>query len=473
MAINSLVYICNYSFPVACYSSHMDYYLLKGADMNYYRKLGQMDLSDRIAIETGICNKESFKKIGKLLHRHPSTIAHEIKENRTFISGNFFLRKDCKHARAYHEKHICGDMDCNENCCRCRAFNCTNKCNRYISISCHKFESAPYVCNTCPQKKLCTKDKYIYSAKYADAAVSRRRSESRQGIRISEEKMSGMDDLVTKLVKKGQPLTHIYAEHEAEMPVCMRTLYNYIDNGKMTIKNIDLRRKTSYKPRGRGQRELSLGFANMEFRKCRTYTDFEYAMKIKYTEDEVSEMDTVKGVREIGKRLLTMIFRKNNVMLLFLMPDGKAGSVKRVFDYLETGLGLDVFRRLFPVVLTDNGSEFKKVDELELTEELEYRTNIYYCDPMASWQKGCIEKNHEFIRYAVPKGKSFNPYTQDDMTLLMNHINSVKRLGLGNKCPYELVDKEDKDFLELMDLLKMHLIPPDEVHLMPDLFAKK
>ena len=78
-------------------------------------------------------------------------------------------------------------------------------------------------------------------------------------------------------------------------------------------------------------------------------------------------MDTVKGVRESGKRLLTMIFRKNNVMLLFLMPDGKAESVKRVLDYLETGLGIDVFRRLFPVILTDNGSEFKKVDELELT----------------------------------------------------------------------------------------------------------
>lgn len=90
-------------------------------------------------------------------------------------------------------------------------------------------------------------------------------------------------------------------------------------------------------------------------------------MKFKYSEDEVTEMDTVKGVRESGKRLLTMIFRKNNVMLLFLMPDGKAESVKRVLDYLETGLGIDVFRRLFPVILTDNGSEFKKVDELELT----------------------------------------------------------------------------------------------------------
>jgi hypothetical protein len=44
---------------------------------------------------------------------------------------------------------------------------------------------------------------------------------------------------------------------------------------------------------------------------------------------------------------------------------------------------------------------------------------------------------------------------------------------LGNKCPYELVDEEETDFLELMKLLKMHLIPPDEVHLMPDLFLKK
>ena len=172
-----------------------------------------------------------------------------------------------------------------------------------------------------------------------------------------------MDELITKLVKKGQPLTHIYAEHENEIPVCLRTLYNYIDDGELTVKNIDLRRKTGYKKRGKGY-QPPLGFANIEFRQGRTYTDFEYAMKVKYTEDEVVEMDTVKGVREQGKRLLTMIFRKNNVMLLFLMPDGKAESVKRVFDYLESGLGIEVFRRLFPVILTDNGSEFKKVDEL-------------------------------------------------------------------------------------------------------------
>lgn len=448
----------------------------EGADMAYYKKEGQMDLSDRIAIETGISNKDSFKKIGKLLRRHPSTIAHEIKENRTFIPGNYFLRKDCRFVRQRVQHHVCGDESCEENCCRCRSVDCQKYCEKYVSRACHKFEKPPYVCNNCSEKKICSKDKYIYSAKYADAAVIRRRSESRQGIRISDEKKSEMDELITRLVKKGQPLTHIYAEHENEMPVCLRTLYNYIDDGELTVKNIDLRRKTGYKKRGKGH-QPSLGFANMEFRQGRTYTDFEYAMKAKYTEDEVVEMDTVKGVREQGKRLLTMIFRRNNVMLLFLMPDGKAESVKRVFDYLEAGLGIEVFRRLFPVILTDNGSEFKKVDELELTSDedgfLVYRTSLFYCDPMASWQKGCIEKNHEFIRYAIPKKKSLNPYNQDDITLLMNHINSIKRPGLGNKSPYELVGKDDEDFHELMRLLKMHLIPPDEVHLMPDLFVKK
>ncbi len=444
--------------------------------MAYYKKEGQMDLSDRIAIETGISNKDSFKKMGKLLQRHPSTIAHEIKENRIFIPGNYFLRKDCRFVRQRVQHHVCGDESCEENCCRCRSVDCQKYCEKYVSRACHKFEKPPYVCNNCSEKKICSKDKYIYSAKYADAAVIRRRSESRQGIRISDEKKSEMDELITRLVKKGQPLTHIYAEHENEMPVCLRTLYNYIDDGELTVKNIDLRRKTGYKKRGKGH-QPSLGFANMEFRQGRTYTDFEYAMKAKYTEDEVVEMDTVKGVREQGKRLLTMIFRRNNVMLLFLMSDGKAESVKRVFDYLEAGLGIEVFRRLFPVILTDNGSEFKKVDELELTSDedgfLVYRTSLFYCDPMASWQKGCIEKNHEFIRYAIPKKKSLNPYNQDDITLLMNHINSIKRPGLGNKSPYELVGKDDEDFHELMRMLKMHLIPPDEVHLMPDLFVKK
>lgn len=437
-----------------------------------YKKQPQMTLSDRLAIEVGIERKESFKAIAEKLHRHPSTIAHEVKENRTFIHGNYPGGNDCKFARKCGIRSLCSEGEfCRYNCKYCRTHNCHDFCERYVSVRCNKSDSAPYVCNTCHQKRLCYKEKYIYTAQYADAAVKRRRSESRQGIRLDDTDKKVLDELITRLVRKGQPLTHIYAEHEKEMPVSLRSLYNYIDAGEMTIKNIDLRRKTSYKQRCQNKKGIPEGFANQEYRQCRTYEDFEHLMKL-VDEDLTVEMDTVKGVREKGKRLLTMIFRKNSVMLLFLMPDGTAASVKRIFDYLEAGLGLEVFQRLFPYVLTDNGGEFKKVDELELTETYEYRTHLYYCDPMSSWQKPHIEKNHEYIRYAIPKKKSLNPYMQEDMTLLMNHINSTKRPGLGNKSPYELLleDENNEDFKLLWQLLKMDLIPPDEVHLMPDLF---
>ena len=278
-----------------------------------------------------------------------------------------------------------------------------------------------------------------------------------------------MDELVTRLVKKGQPLTHIYAEHKAEMPMSLRSLYNYIDAGELTIRNIDLRRKTGYRQRRKNHKGVAKGFADKGYREGRTYEDFESVMKD--SDLSVIEMDTVKGVRERGKRLLTMIFRDNSVMLLFLLPDGKAESVKRVFDYLERGLGPERFTRLFPVILTDNGSEFMRPGDLEFTEDRIQRTDIFYCDPMASWQKPHIEKNHEYIRYVIPRGKTLNPYTQEDMTLLMNHINSTRRQGLGNKAPYELINEDDEDMWALFRLLKMDLIPPDEVHLMPNLFA--
>ena len=445
--------------------------------MLYYKNSKQMDLSDRIAIETGICRGESFKQIAKRLKRHPSTIAHEVKENRTIIHGVYPFGKDCRYARHCREKNLC---ECDEDACRfhcksCRGIDCRTVCKKYVSIACHKFERAPYVCNTCPdhRKTNCIRERYIYSAKYADAAVCRRRSESRQGFRITDEQFAKMDELITKLVKKGQPLTHIYTEHEKELPVGLRSLYNYIDSGTMTIKNIDLRRKTSYRQRRKNAKDATAGIKKLidqSYREGRTYEDYETEMKL-YSEYSVTEMDTVKGRRERGKRLLTMILRSNSVMLMFLMPDGTAASVKRVFDYLEAGLGTECFRRLFGIILTDNGGEFKKVDQLELNDDCEYRTRIFYCDPMASWQKPHIEKNHEYIRYVIPRGVSFNAYTEEDMTLLMNHINSTRRTSLGGKAPYELITEDDEDMWALWKLLKMDLIPPDEVHLMPDLFV--
>lgn len=131
--------------------------------------------------------------------------------------------------------------------------------------------------------------------------------------------------------------------------------------------------------------------------------------------------------------MLTLHFCNTNLMIIMLMRDCKADTVVEQFDHLTGLLGLDEFRKIFPVILTDNGAEFKHTREMETTEDGRKRTKVFYFDPQASWQKLKIEKNHEYIRYVLQKGESFNPYNQDDMVVLMNNINSVRRELLGGK----------------------------------------
>lgn len=428
----------------------------------------QMTLTDRIAIEAGIAAGKTFKEIAAKIHRNPATISREIKANRTVIPATFYLGCDCRYARSCHKHNLCADMECSIPCIKCRIVKCTEFCPTYKPKHCSRIEKPPYVCNKCYYRNDCDKRRYMYYAKLADALSSRRRSDTRTGIRLSPEQLKDLDELLAAQVKKGQPLTHIYAEHEAELPVSLRSLYNYIDSGQLSVRNIDLRRKTGYKPR-KGKKQTS---PIPDYRVGRTYEDFKKYME-SHPNAPVVQMDTVVGSRRKGQRILTMLFLKTSVMLMILIPDGKAQTVVDVFDYLLDILGMEEFQALFTVILTDNGSEFKNAERIENAFNGDPRCKLFYCDPMASWQKAEIEKNHEFIRYVIPKGISFDSLTHNDVTLLMNHINSIKRPSLGNKSPYEMIPKDDEDWKWLMQLTRMDAIPADDVHLNPALLKHK
>ena len=75
--------------------------------MNYYHRSGQMDLTDRVAIEVGLCRGESFKKIAKRIGRHPSTVSHEVLENRTHIEATYYAGKDCRIVRKCITTGLC------------------------------------------------------------------------------------------------------------------------------------------------------------------------------------------------------------------------------------------------------------------------------------------------------------------------------------------------------------------------------
>ena len=86
-------------------------------------------------------------------------------------------------------------------------------------------------------------------------------------------------------------------------------------------------------------------------------------------------------------------------------------------------------------------------------------------------RKVLLKENHEFIRMFIPKGTSLDNYTQKDISLMMDHINSYGRAGLGNRCPYEVME-----FLYgtgITGLLGCHRIAPDEVTLNRSVFNRE
>ena len=430
--------------------------------------MSRINLSQRTVIESGIYQRLTLTEIAKKIGMSVTAVSNEIKLNRTPSNGSKPNGNDCRFANECEEKNLCFNFDCKRKCVWCFDFNCRELCNKYDNSPCSVLQKPPYVCNICNRRRKCKCDRFYYIANQADAMSKKRYSKARSKSHADAKELERISALVAPLIRKGQPISHIYAEHGEEIGVSPRTLYRYIDAGLLKVSNFDLRRKVSYKQRKK-KREESEAFQNQKFRQTRTYTDFLKYME-KHPNTKVVEMDTVKGCREQGKRMLTLLFRDTNLMLILLMRDGKAATVVEQFDYLTSLVGVENFRKIFPVILTDNGSEFKYTQELEKTDRGELRTRLFYCDPQASWQKSQLEKNHEYIRYVLPKGKSFNPYTQEDMVLLLNNINSTRREKLGGKSPFEAeTRKEVKILLERLGLLS---IPSDEVNLSPALLKK-
>ena len=168
-----------------------------------------------------------------------------------------------------------------------------------------------------------------------------------------------------------------------------------------------------------------------------------------------------------GPVLLTLFFRNCSLMLLFLLPGDRRKYVQDVFDLLLSELGPQTYSQLFPIILTDNGSSFLDPSLFEMPYRQDVLTKVFYCDPMSSWQKGRLEKNHEFIRYILPKGTSFDSLTEQKVNLMMNHINSTARASLNSCTPFQLaLLLLDAKLMSLMDLRS---VPADQIHLKPDL----
>lgn len=390
--------------------------------------------AERLEIEHGLRHGLSLKKIATKIGKHHSTVAREILARSVESGKGAYGRvtNRCASRHACGKTRLCMERpDCVRRCSLCRL--CNSVCPEFREEACRKLAAPPYVCNGCGGERACVLRKRYYlhnpaHVNYRDILVG-----AREGANITQGELLALDELVSPLVRGGQSVHHVLANNPDRFGVHEKTVYRYIAGGLLRAKNGDMPRVCMLKPRSRKPVEHKV---DTKCRVGRTYADYQ-AFMAAAPDTRVVEMDSVIG-RVGGKVLLTLMFRDCGLMLAFLRDRNDSQSVIDAFALLWELAGPGLFRTLFPVLLTDNGSEFSNPRALENAPDGSPRSRLFYCDPCASWQKGSVERNHEFLRLVLPKGTSFDGLAQADIDTVLSHVNSYSRPALNDKAPFDL-----------------------------------
>ena len=386
-----------------------------------------LSYEDRKNIEDGLNENKSINQISKEINRSHSSILREIDRNKKYSEPSAWNNYKINHSD--------------------------------LVLSCERLKHSPYVCNGCKSRSGCRKVRWTYYAREADNSYKEVKSEARKGINLTAEEIYKINSILTPLIKKGQTINHLYINHPDILDFSKPSFYNYVNNGVFEFSPLDFprivkykKRKNSKNRRTRKEREILIN---------RKYDDFQKFIS-NHPDFNIVEMDTVEGLKDENDCFLTLLWRKSKFMLIFKLENQTTEEVSRIFNILQTLIPYDDYKRLFEVILTDNGHEFFDVLNIECMHSTgEQVTKLFFCDPHMSCQKGMIEKNHEFIRYILPKGSSLKNINQEDCDLIMNNINSLCRDSLNGKSPYEAMLFLCDEYL--LNKLNCYYIKPDEV----------
>lgn len=383
-----------------------------------------LTVQERIIIEKGIENGSTKAAIALTIGKDKSTVGKEIKKHRELVHKSSY-KINCANIKNCSHNHVC------DNCADFKPFTCNRR------------DRSPGACNGCSKYTHCRYDKYRYKADFSHKKYREDLVDSRTGINMSYEECKAMADIIVPLIEAGHSPYHIVTNHP-ELNISEKTLYNYIENGifrEFGLLDIDLRIKTKRKI----TKKASNKYKKREDKKYlngRTYDDF-----INYTAENknlsVVEMDTVYNNGSTGPFMQTFKFLDYSFMFIVYQEEKTAKSMVEGVDFLEKILGEDLFSEEVAIIKTDRGSEFCDAEGFEKEENESRRTRIFYCDPMASGQKGSLENNHKEIRYICPKEndlKDLGLNSQEKANLIVSHINSQSKEHLKGKSPLEVME---------------------------------
>ena len=396
--------------------------------------------TERCRIEFGLAAGESERQIAKEIGVSLSTVSREIRKHTSVsFKGCHGRANQCVHRADCRLTGVCGDCPAKgAPCVRCSYRNCNRFCDRVGYVDCsRRLLRTAKVCNGCPDERKCHRRKFFYIASRAQDEYRRDLSEKRQGAALEPWEREYIDGIVSPKIRAGQSVHHICVTNAAKLTRNERTIQRYVSYGVLSAKRGDLKRACTVRHR----KSLAREYQHKVETGCyagRTYIDYQAFLAANPGAGPVF-MDLVIG-RPGGVCLLTLHWLNAAFMVGILIPNKCAESVVAAFDRLHEELGPELFGRLFPVILTDRGTEFSYPSRIEECEDGTKRTRVFFCDPMNSNQKSQLERNHEIVREILPRGASFDGLTQDRAYLALSHVNAYVRLSQSDRTPYDVFE---------------------------------
>lgn len=349
-----------------------------------------INFEQRKVISSGIAHNDKLITIAERLELDPRSVSKEVRRNRIPVN------------------HFDGAI-----------------------ASCPKLNRWPLVCTKCKLRYSndCVYVKFKYDAKIAQKKADANLINSRKGIDLTNEEYKLLDSIVKKGVDENKSIYQIKIENNDIIDKSITTLYRYINKGFLSTKRIDLPYAVKYKKR-KHNKKYDYSENKKIDRTGHTYLDY-----LSYIHNNpilnVWQLDFLGAIKTDSKHILSFVLPEVHFTLLVIITNPNSNKVVKFLDDLEEKIGIDAFRELIPVILTDRDPNFADIEGICFSKITgEERCKLFFCDPYVSNQKPNVENINKQIRKFFPKGKSIDHLTTKDvlnknLTLLKTPLKSL------------------------------------------------
>jgi len=219
-------------------------------------------------------------------------------------------------------------------------------------------------------------------------------------------------------------LHHLF---EPSKMVCSRTLYNMVWRGCLPIHPTELPEALKRKTKKHRVRENKKRYGA-------SISERPEIASLRLEEGHW-EGDTVVG-RRSGKEsvVFSLLEKKTQNYLAFRIPGKTSEAVMAAMTALHAEYG-EHFDQVFKTITVDNGSEFADFAQIE-----KWGTKVYFAHPYTSWERPQNERHNGLFRAFLPKGKSIEQFTDEDILAAADELNGRPRRKLGYRTPEELFE---------------------------------